>query len=228
VTPKVLGPLSIIVWSCSLCAPTTGLANIYSCSGWAEGQNGSRLNVWLSPEAVVGWDHAEWDPPHSGSGPLSLKMLYDVQGGHLSLLRKAWLDGELTDDAFASEGSGYIALSLDHPRLNWRESWRAERHAVFHFDTHTSTPLGTVIVASDRPSYPGEKTVRPERLALLGRTGSVRVTGFGRSGATFSDAKYDLSNPGERYRLFQLAYASAVHALKNGCPPADTACECGG
>jgi len=215
-----------------MCATTIAQANTYFCSGFAEGRGGSRLDAWISPETV---DHvrADWTPPHSGTGPMSLRLTYNVRGGRLTGLRRAWVEGEIAADAFDTQGTGYVAVMPDAESV-WRVALRSE--SVVRVDPHgaipsgndTTTSFATVVVASDHPQYPGEALTHPERLFVLEKTGSVRITAFGRADKPFSDSLFDLSNRQDRDQLFRIAYARAAKALSSGCTPADSMCECGG
>jgi hypothetical protein len=204
-------------------APTIAAANVYSCSGWAEGPLGSRVDAWISPEVTPG-ARAEWTPPHTGNGPISLRLSYDVRRARITQLNRIQVEGELGsgDD---SRSTGFVSLTLND-RIVWRDAWRAER--VPALSPSEEVPFALVLVASDRPDYPSDVPKHPERLAAVEQSRSIRVVAVDRAGASFSDSAYDVSRREDRDQLFRLAYETAVRALQRGCGGAETKCECGG
>jgi hypothetical protein len=222
---RTVASAAVIVASWILCEPTIAQANIYGCSGWANGPRGSRLDVKISP-SQVDLAHAEWTPPHSGTGPMSLGLTYGVGGGGLTKLTRASVEGEIASDDFSTEGTGYILVKPVAGSI-WREPFQADRHGLSNLD-NTTTPYATVVVASDQPIYAGETLVHPKRLAVLEGTGSLQIIAFGRTGQQFSNYTYDLSNRQDRDGLFTLAYNRAMHGLAVGCEAADAMCECSG
>ncbi len=204
--------------------PAVSWANIYGCSGWAEGRNGGRLDVRVSEEAVAGWNHAEWTPPHSGGGGLALELVYGVHAGHLSDLRRVWISGDVEREAIDTDGRVTISAGAGK---SWRTRWRVD--SAIDVRTSKQTKSVTAVVASTRPNYPGERLIHPERMAVIEGARSLAVTFADRPGTTtFSGATYDLSALQERDQLFELAHARAWRALRDGCPRAETTCRCGG
>ena len=205
-------------WGAS--APSTAQANIYRCSGWADGPDGSRLNASISLErAQRAW--VDWTPPHAGTGPMLLRLRYSIHDGRLAELRRVWTDGELASDALDANGTGYIVVKPD-VRSIWREPLQIDRQGLFNMDTKTTTPFATMVLSSD---YPGEGLVHPERLKTLEKIGSLEIIAF-REGKPFSDNTYELSGRAIRDQLFPLAYERAADALRNGCRSVNLSCEC--
>ena len=226
VKARVVATVRVIVTSLIVCAAPTAQANVYHCSGWADGPRGARLDAWISPEAVD-FAHAEWTPPHSGMGPMSIRLTYGVRGRSLAKLTRMEVEGEIAPGDLATEGAGYIVVTPVGGAI-WREPFRADPEGLAHLDNDARTPFASVVVASNYPVYAGEPLVRPERLVVVERARSLLVTAFGQGDRRFSDDSYDLSDRQERDRLFRLAYDRAARGFTAGCAAADAMCECGG
>jgi len=214
-----------VIALCGVCEPRNASANVYGCSTYVDGPAGSALEVLIQP-ARRDLVQVDWTPPHTGTGPMSLRLAYDVHGTRFALTR-ASVEGELAPEAYDTEGTGYIVVKPD-TQSTWREPLRADRRGLVNPRTGATTLFVTVVVASNRPNYPGEALAHPRRIELMETIGSLQVTALDRAGNLFSDSAYDISNHQDRDRLFQLAYAKVMDGLKTGCRSAESKCECAG
>jgi hypothetical protein len=198
------------------------------CLGWADAW-GSRVDVLISRGAIEK-ARADWTPTRVGTGPMSLRLTYDVRGGHLASLKQVLVEGE--PGPLYNGESGYVTLKtadLDYvtvkynylvkpaPKSSWHLPLTLDHSDAFRVENSPTIPLAAALLASDHPRNLIEALRFWGRLHVVRETQGLEVTAYDQANGQFSQGGYDVLDHKLRDDLFEQAFARATHGLHHGC-----------